>query len=241
MSLQVNDALAGRSVLVTGGSRGIGAAVATQLAEAEARVHVLCRDPGPAAAVAEASGGACWAADVGDDVEVWTALDALQEQLGGAPDALVLAAGTFELAPLAETSVALFDRQVSVNLRGAFLVVRALLPAMLERDSGRIVQVGSVSGRRAFAGNAAYSASKYGLRGLHEVLVEELRGTGVGATLLEPAATDTTLWDPLNPDDDPHLPGRGAMLRPEDVAAAVCWVLTRPPHVRIPLLQIERG
>jgi NAD(P)-dependent dehydrogenase (short-subunit alcohol dehydrogenase family) len=237
----VNDPLAGRSVLVTGGSRGIGAAVASELASVGAAVHVLCRDPGPATAVAEASGGACWTADVADDAEVWTALDALQERLGGAPDAAVLAAGTFALSPLAETSVAMFDRQIAVNLRGAFLVVRALLPAMLERDSGRIVQVGSVSGRRAFRGNAAYGASKFGLRGLHEVLVEELRGTGVGATLLEPAATDTTLWDPLDPDQDPHLPGRGAMLRPEDVAAAVRFVLTRPAHVRIPLLQIERG
>ena len=61
------------------------------------------------------------------------------------------------------------------------------------------------------------------------------------ATLVEPAATDTPLWDPLDPDSDPQLPGRGAMLRPEDVAQAVLFALTRPTHVRIPLLQIERG
>src|SRR5690606_29080118 len=122
-----------------------------------------------------------------------------------------------------------------------FLVIRALLPAMRERGEGLIVNVGSVAGRRALAGNGAYGASKFGLRGLHEVLVEEIRGTGVRATLVEPAATDTPLWDPLDPDTDPNLPGRADMLRPEDVAEAVVFVATRPPQVRIPLLQIERA
>ncbi len=101
--------------------------------------------------------------------------------------------------------------------------------------------VGSVAGRRAFPSNGAYSASKYGQRGLHEVLVEELRGTGVRATLVEPAATDTPLWDPLDPDRDPHLPDRDAMLRAGDVAETVLFAVTRPAHVRTPLLKIERG
>jgi NADP-dependent 3-hydroxy acid dehydrogenase YdfG len=98
-----------------------------------------------------------------------------------------------------------------------------------------------VAGRRAFPANGAYSASKYGQRGMHEVLAEELRGSGLRATLVEPAATDTPLWDALDPDADPNLPGRDAMLRPVDVAEAVVFAVTRPPHVRIPLLQIERG
>jgi NADP-dependent 3-hydroxy acid dehydrogenase YdfG len=119
--------------------------------------------------------------------------------------------------------------------------MRALLPAFLERGSGHIVNVGSVAGRRALPGNAAYGASMAGLRGLHEVLVEELRGTGVAATLLEPSATDTMLWDPLEPDARPDLPDRARMLQAEDVAAAVRFLLSRPAHVRIPLMQIERG
>jgi NADP-dependent 3-hydroxy acid dehydrogenase YdfG len=112
---------------------------------------------------------------------------------------------------------------------------------MLERGDGLIVNVGSVAGRKAFPGNAAYSASKFGVRGFHEVLLEETRGTGVRATLLEPAATDTSLWDALDPDADPGLPNRDAMLTPDDVAEAVLFVATRPPHVRIPVLQIERA
>jgi NADP-dependent 3-hydroxy acid dehydrogenase YdfG len=153
----------------------------------------------------------------------------------------VCAAGTFGLAPVAEVTVKALDAQLSVNLRGAFLVTRALLPSMLERGRGLVIHVGSVAGRRAFPGNGAYAASKFGLRGFHEVLLEELRGTGVRATLLEPAATDTPLWDPLAPDSDPTLPSRTEMLSPDDVAEAILFVATRPDTVRIPFLPIERA
>lgn len=231
----------GRSVLVTGASRGIGLAIARTLADHGARVHTLARNPEPADPVAVASGGRSWSVDLSDDAAVWEAMDRLQEVEGGAPHAVVACAGAFDLAPLAETSVAAFDRMVDVNLRGTFLLYRSLLPAMLERNAGDLLTIGSVAGRRAFPANGAYSASKYGQRGLHEVLVEELRGTAVRATLVEPAATDTPLWDPLDPDANPDLPGRGSMLAADDVAEAVLFALTRPPHVRIPLLQIERG
>lgn len=233
--------LTGRTALITGASRGIGRAVSEALAEAGARVHALARDPAPVEAIARASGGRTWAADLTDDAEVWESLDLLQETLGGAPDIVVACAGAFHLAPVAETTVVDFDRVVAVNLRGTFLVYRTLLPAILERGTGDLVTVGSVAGRRAFPSNGAYSASKYGQRGLHEVLVEELRGTGVRATLVEPAATDTPLWDPLDPDEDPHLPDRDAMLQAGDVAETVLFALTRPAHVRTPLLKIERG
>jgi NADP-dependent 3-hydroxy acid dehydrogenase YdfG len=101
--------------------------------------------------------------------------------------------------------------------------------------------LGSIAGRRALPGNGAYGASKFGLRGLHGVLVEELRGTGVAATLIEPAATDTSLWDAVDAGADPALPARTQMLAPADVAGTVSYVLGQPDHVRIPLLQIERG
>ena len=115
----------------------------------------------------------------------------------------------------------------------------ALLPAMIARGSGSIVTVGSVAGRKGYPGNAAYSSAKFGLRGLHEVLTEELRGTGVRCSLIEPAATDTQLWDALDPDSDPNLPDRSQMLRPEDVAESILFVCTRPEGVQVPVLAIE--
>jgi NADP-dependent 3-hydroxy acid dehydrogenase YdfG len=233
--------LLGQTALVTGASRGIGARAAERLAEAGARVWPMARSEGALAELAARTGGTPIVADVTDEAAVWDALDRLQDELGGAPDMVVCAAGTFGLAPVAEVTVKALDAQLSVNLRGAFLVTRALLPSMLERGRGLVIHVGSVAGRRAFPGNGAYAASKFGLRGFHEVLLEELRGTGVRATLLEPAATDTPLWDPLAPDSDPTLPSRTEMLSPDDVAEAILFVATRPDTVRIPFLPIERA
>jgi NAD(P)-dependent dehydrogenase (short-subunit alcohol dehydrogenase family) len=149
------------------------------------------------------------------------------------PDILVNSAGVFGIAPIAETEPAEFERMHEVNLRAPFLMIRAFLPRMLARRSGQIISIGSVAGRRAFPGNAAYSASKFGLRGLHEVLAEEVRGTGVRATLLEPAATDTPLWDPIDPDSRGDLPSRAEMLRAEDVARGALFAASQPAGVEV--------
>jgi NADP-dependent 3-hydroxy acid dehydrogenase YdfG len=126
-----------------------------------------------------------------------------------------------------------------VNLRGPFLLVRAFLPLMLRRRAGHLIHVGSVAGRVAFPENGAYSASKFGLRGLHEVLLQEIRGTGVRATLVEPAATDTSLWDAVDAQGKPGLPARESMLRPEDVARVVVFAAGQPRHVQIPTIAVE--
>jgi NADP-dependent 3-hydroxy acid dehydrogenase YdfG len=234
-------ALTGRTALVTGASRGIGKSVVLALADAGARVWCLARTEAALRALAADVGGEALVVDLMDDVAAWEALDRMVDTLGGAPDLVVNSAGAFALASSDTESVAAFDRSVAVNLRAPFLVNRALLPTMLAKGSGLIVNIGSVAGRRAFRDNASYSAAKFGLRGYHEVLLEEIRGTGVRATLLEPAATDTPLWDALDPDGDPKLPSRRDMLAPAEVAEAVLFVATRPEDVRIPLLQIERA
>jgi NADP-dependent 3-hydroxy acid dehydrogenase YdfG len=233
--------LAGLRALVTGASRGIGEASALALAGAGARVILAARTVARLEEVAAVTGGEVLPLDLTDAPATLATLRALAEGPDGPPELVVNAAGVFSLAPLHLTGVEELDWNVALNLRGTFLVVRALLPAMRRRGSGLIVNIGSVAGRKAYPGNAAYSASKFGVRGLHEVLQEELRGTGVRATLLEPAASDTPMWDPVNPDDDPDLPDRANMLRASDVAEAVLFVASRPPTVQIPLLQIERS
>ena len=96
-----------------------------------------------------------------------------------------------------------------------------------------------VADHTGFPENAAYAASKYGLRGLHETLSAEYRGTGVRLTLVSPGATDTTIWDPFAPERRPGFPPRAAMLRPEDVADAVLFAATRPEHVHVDWIRLQ--
>ena len=217
--------LAGRSALVTGGTRGIGLAIAETLRGAGCSVVSVARKAAPDAITA----------DISDPQDV----ERLAAQYD--PDIVINAAGAFGLAPIAETSVASFDEMLATNLRGPFLLIRRFLPRMLARGSGFLISVGSVAGRQAFPGNGAYSASKFGLRGFHAVLDAELRGTGVRATLVEPAATDTALWDPVDRAANPGLPERHAMLAPQAVADAVLFVLTRPAETHITYLGVERS
>jgi len=230
--------LSGKTAVVTGASRGIGLAVARELAVAGADVAVVARSEKGLASVAAEIGGHALRADLSLPEDIASLAERVDALFGGAPDILVNSAGAFSLAPFASTEVEDFDLQLAVNLRGPFLTIRAFLPAMTDRRSGHIVNIGSVAGRLAFPGNAAYSASKFGLRGLHEVLVAELRGSGVRATLVEPSATNTSLWDALDPDNRSDLPSRGAMLRAEDVARAVRFVLEQPSSVEISTLSI---
>ncbi|HET7462315.1 MAG TPA: SDR family oxidoreductase [Longimicrobium sp.] len=233
------EELAGKTVVVTGASRGIGLSVARMMVRAGAWVGMVARGGEALHAAAAEAGGHAIPGDVGEAAGVHTIATYVTELLGDAPDILVSSAGAFSLAPVAETDPADFDRQLAVNLRGPFLLVRAFLPLMLRRGSGHLVHIGSVAGRVAFPENGAYAASKFGLRGLHEVLLQEIRGTGVRATLVEPAATDTALWDAIDPDARPGLPPRAAMLRADDVARVVLFAATQPRHVQIPTIAVE--
>lgn len=155
------------------------------------------------------------------------------------PDVLVNNAGLFPLAPLDEMDAAEFERTIHANLVAPFYVLRALLPHMKSQKTGHVVTIGSVADRTVFAGNGAYAASKYGQRAMQEVLRQELRGTGVRSTLVSPAATDTSIWDPIDPDNTAGFPKRASMLRPADVAAAVLWAITRPAHVNVDELRLS--
>lgn len=233
------ESLRGHSALVTGATRGIGLAVSRRLIEAGARVAMVARTEGEVTRMAADLGGLPVPGDVSTPAGASDVCRRAAVMLGGLPHILVNSAGSFLLAPIAETDPEAFMRQVEVNLAGPFYLIRALLPGFLERRSGHVVNIGSVAGRVALAGNGAYGASKFGLRGLHEVLAEEIRGTGVRATLVEPAATDTPLWDPIAPDHRADLPSRSMMLDPDDVARAVLYAVTQPADVEVTLLAIR--
>jgi NAD(P)-dependent dehydrogenase (short-subunit alcohol dehydrogenase family) len=226
--------LVGRTVLVTGASRGIGAAIAELFELSGAQVVGVGRSL-PAERSERRLNVRC---DLTRAESVATMAREV-EALFGPPDVLVQNAGSFLLKPFESTSPAEFAEQLGANLQGAFHVGRAFLPRMRARGGGRCITIGSIADHRAFAGNAAYSAAKFGLRGLHAVWREEYRGTGLLCTLLSPGPTDTDAWDPYDPDHRDDLPPRRAMLRPEDVADAVLWIATRPPHVDIDWVRLE--
>jgi len=226
--------LFGRTAVVAGASRGIGLAVAEELQAAGAHVVRLARS----LADAERERRTDIRCDLADGVAV---ASMAQRVVGsrGAPDILVSSSGAFLVKQLAETTPEEFRAQLTGNLVGPFLVLRAFLPAMVEQGRGLIVIIGSVADHRAFPGNAAYGAAKAGLRGLHRVLLSELAGSGLKATLISPGPVNTTIWDAVDPDSKPGFTRRAMMLRPEDVAEAVLFVATRPDAVHIPELHIE--
>ncbi len=220
--------LAGRLAVVAGASRGIGLAIAEELQGAGAHVVRLARS----LADTDADRRTDLRCDVtsGDDV-ARAAGRVLEER--GAPDILVHSAGMFALGAVEDVRPEDLRGMLEANLVGPFLVLRAFLPAMRARATGHVVTVGSVADRVPYPGNAAYAATKYGLRGLHEVLALELAGSGLVATLVSPGPTDTEVWDPVDPDNRPGFVKRRDMLRPEDVAEAVLFVVTRPPRVHV--------
>ena len=229
-----------RLIVITGATRGLGRAMAEGFAALGHTVVGCGRSAAEIGRLREALGDPhdFEAVDVTNDdrVAAWAAriLDRL-----GVPDLLVNNAGTFPLAALEGTSPADFAETIDANLVAPFALVHALLPAMRARGRGHVVTVGSVADRVAFAENGAYAASKFGLRGLHEVLRAETRGSGVRATLVSPGPVDTSLWDPVGPDERPGFTPRALMLRPEDVAAAVVYAVTAPRHVNVEELRLS--
>ena len=233
--------LAGRWAVVTGASRGIGAEVARRLAGNGARLALLARGREALDALAAELGAEPVVCDVGDPAQVVRAAERIATLTGGAPDIVVNNAGMFSIEAAHKTSVDHFRRTLEVNLVAPFALARAFLPAMRARGSGHVITLGSVADRNIYPGNAAYSASKYGLRALHEVLRAELRGSGVRASLVSPGPVDTELWDPIDPDRKPGFTPRSQMLSAGEVADAVQWVLLAPDTVNVDELRLSRS
>lgn len=182
-------------VVITGGSRGIGLEAARRFAADGHAVGLIARDRGEvedaAASIGERAVAA--AADVADAAALGKAIDGIAGELGP-PDVLVNNAGIGAWGAVAETGIDVFRRTIDVNYLGAVHATAAVLPGMLERHRGRIVNVGSIAGRIGAPFEAAYSASKFALAGYTESLAVELHGTGVSVALVNPGPVDTEFF-----------------------------------------------
>ncbi|MDR5745617.1 SDR family NAD(P)-dependent oxidoreductase [Caballeronia sp. LZ029] len=230
-------ALADKHAVITGGGSGIGASCAQALAKAGARITLMGRDLARLEAQRDAMRAhgdvACVSVDVTNEAAVEEAFSRV-----GAVDILVNNAGHAQAAPFTHTDAALWQRMIDVNLTGVFLCTRAVLPSMLERGYGRIVNVASTAGQVGYAYVAAYCAAKHGVIGLTRALALEVATKGVTVNAVCPGYTETELLRAsldqiMSKTSRSEQDARDALVRhnpqrrfvqPEEVANAVLWL-----------------
>ena len=221
-----------RAALVTGGSSGIGLAIARALRDEGYGLTLVSRRPEKVNAAAEELGAAAIAADVGD-ADACERLVAEHRDRFGRLDVLVNSAGIGIGGRVEDLPAKHFDLQVGVNLRGLFLVTQAAIP-LLRESKGWIVNLASIAGTLPTPGLATYGATKAAVISLTRSLNDELDGDGVRAVAICPGFVDTPMaeWSGLGHDE---------MIRPEDCAEVVRMLLRLSPRARIPQVVIERA
>lgn len=220
--------LAGQVAIITGAGRGIGAAIARELADLGATAVVCGRNrsglESTARSITEAGGQAeALVCDVTSFQSVEAAARQVESSLGRA-DILVNNAGIGGFGgPLHQLSPEGWDQILNTNLRGVFYSIRAFAPFMIRARSGHIINISSLAGKNALPNGAAYAASKWGLNGLSYSLAEELRSHNIRVAVICPGSTNTDL--------SPHAGKDPAkMLQPQDVAHAVAMLVTQSPQ-----------
>jgi len=211
----------GRVAVVTGGSSGIGAAVARRLLSEGATVASLDLEAGATDGVLALAG------DVSRSEDVATALSEVERQLGPV-DVLVCSAGVPGASlPTVEVTDEEWRRVLSINADGVFFCNRAVLPGMVERGYGRIVNVASIAGKEGNPMAAAYSASKAAVIALTKAIGKDVARTGVLVNCVAPAVIDTPILEGITEEHIGYMVERipmGRMGAPEEVAALVCWL-----------------
>ncbi len=221
------NTLAGKVVLVTGAGRGIGKAISLSLAESGCRVVLASRSRDQldaVAAIVEKNRGEALSmpADLSQDDDIHRLVDSIREKWGSV-DILINNAGWGKRAPVARAKIADWDQTLRVNLWAPMILAHLLVPDMISKGEGAVINIGSISGKTGEANGSAYSASKFGLIGFTQSLYEEVREHGIKVAVILPGFVDTPLI-PANRQLD-----RSKMIRAEDVAQTVHFVLTSPP------------
>ena len=234
--------LEGKVVLVTGGGSGVGAAIAQQFAQAGAQVVVVGRraEQLQATCAAVTNGPAVRAAvaDVVDRAQVKALVEQIVGEFGRL-DILINNAGVnTPERRLDQLSDANWDYLMTVNATGAFNMIQAVLPQMRAQHDGLIINISSISGRRASTlAGAAYSASKHALNALSKVVSQEEEQHSIRSTIISPGDINTPLLDkrpvPVSAEQ------RAKILQPDDIAATALFVATLPAHVSVPEIVIK--
>ena len=216
--------LTGTAAMITGSSRGLGRAVALRYAREGARVSLCSRTPKEIEAVAQeirrAGGEAIGLkADVSQERDV-DRLTAMTLKAFGRLDVLVNNAGVLTpRAPIHQVKVTDWDATLAVNLRGAFLCIRSVLPHLLKQGSGSVINVSSGAGKRRAPTWGPYAVSKFGIEGLTGAVAEETRGSGVRVNAINPGGTRTSMRASAYPEEDPTQ-----LQTPEDIAGIFVYL-----------------
>ena len=227
--------LSGRTALVTGASRGIGRAIATRLAALGARLLLVARDAAALTAVQQEIATQGGVAEVHScDLASAPAIEGLGNSIAeaGGCDILVNCAGIgYNGKPLHELPPDDFEAIFSTNVRAPYLLMRAIVPGMIARRAGHIVNISSLAGQGTLANGAAYAASKSALNALTYSSAEELRAHNIRVAVIAPGSVNTQF-------------GRGGkdsakMIQPEDVAEVVAMLVTQPPQSFISEVRIR--
>jgi short-subunit dehydrogenase len=217
-----------KTVVVTGASRGIGAAVAEAVAAKGARVGLIARSQDDLQDVVDRLGGqgASAVGDVADESSVVSALAALEAAIGP-PDVLVANAGIGAYGPFVDIETAELERLVKVNVLGTMYAIRAVLPGMIARRAGHIVTIGSIAGRIGSPFEAVYSATKFAGVGLTEALAVEVEPYGIGVSVVNPGPVSSNFGEARG---HPYDRERPKPVSPEQVADVVVRAIERDRH-----------
>ncbi|MCD4716725.1 MAG: SDR family oxidoreductase [Desulfobacterales bacterium] len=235
--------LKGKVALVTGASKGIGRASALRLAEAGANI-VLCATSVDLLDMLSKDIDALGVESLAERCDVSRSLDCeelVEKSLErfGRIDILINNAGIGFSGKIVDSEPTEIEQMVKVNLLGVYYMARAVLPSMMERENGDIINIGSVAAIKYSPNFAMYSATKFAVRAFSEALRSEVQGHNIRVTLINPGMTKTPFFDSFTQGGSPLPLDKGEILKPEDIAHAIHFALNRPQGVSLNELTVR--